>query len=122
LWVAIDYALSWGLESIQERIYDLADLLRSKLSQIDSLQVTDEGAEKCGIVTFVSHNIEPFEIKKELAVQRINVSTSKGSGSLVSFKSRGLTEVVRASVHYFNTESEIEYFADVLKKIVTRKI
>jgi len=120
--VAIDYALSWGVDSIQERIYGLADLLRSKLSQIDSLQITDEGAEKCGIVTFVSHNIEPSKIKKALAAYKINVSTSKGSGSLVSFNARGITEVVRASVHYFNEESEIEYFVGILKKIVTKKI
>jgi len=114
--VAIDYALSWGLESIQERIYYLADLLRSKLSQISSLQVTDEGSEKCGIVTFVSHNIEPFTIKKILADHNINVSTSRGSGSLVSFSNRGLTEVVRASVHYFNSEDEINYFIEILKR------
>lgn len=114
--VAIDYALSWGLESIQERIYNLSDLLRSELSQISSQQVTDEGAEKCGIVTFVSQNIQPITIKRILADHKINVSTSKGSGSLVSFSNRGLTEVVRASVHYFNTEDEIDYFTDILKR------
>lgn len=114
--IAIDYALSWGLESIQERIYNLADLLRSKLSQINSLQLTDEGIEKCGIVTFVSLNAAPITIKKLMADHKINVSTSKDSGSLVSFSNRGLTEVVRASVHYFNTEDEINYFTDILKK------
>ena len=115
--VAIDYALTWGLDSIQKRIYSLADLLRSKLSQIDSLQLTDEGVEKCGIVTFVSKNSAPSEIKKALSDHKINVSTSKGSGNLVSFNARGLTEVVRASVHYFNTESEIEYFVSILRRL-----
>lgn len=115
--VAIDYALSWGIESIQERIYGLADTLRSRLSQLDSITVTDEGSEKCGIVTFTSEKVEPSRIQASLAEHRINVSTSKGSGSLVSYSSRGLTEVVRASLHYFNTEDEIEYFIEKLKSI-----
>ena len=118
--VAIDYALSWGIESIQQRIYSLADLLRKKLSHIDSIEVTDEGVEKCGIVTFTSDTITPTEIKQALAVHKINVSTAKGSGSLVSFSARGLTEVVRASVHYFNTEEEIAYFIEILKTITEK--
>lgn len=117
---AIDYALSWGLDSIQSRIYGLANTLRRKLSQIESIKLTDEGIEKCGIVTFMSEQISPPEIKKALAKHKINVSTSKGSGSLISFHNRGLVEVVRASVHYFNTDAEIDFFADVLKKITTQ--
>lgn len=51
----------------------------------------------------------------------INVSTSKGSGSLVSFQHRGLSEVVRASVHYFNTDNEIAKFIDVLNLALNKK-
>lgn len=115
---AIDYALSWGLESIQNRIYHLANTLRDKISDIEGIKLTDEGLEKCGIVTFNSDQRSPVNIKKALAKHKINVSTSKGSGSLISFQERGLIEVVRASVHYFNTETEIDYFLEVLKKIV----
>jgi len=53
LGVAIDYALSFGLDSIQSRIYLLADKLRGKLKDIAGIRVTDEGLEKCGIVTFI---------------------------------------------------------------------
>jgi len=116
--VAIDYALSWGLGSIQARIYHLAKTLRDKLSDIDGIQVTDEGIEKCGIVTFISDQRNPSDIKNGCAEHKINVSTSKGSGNLVSFQERGLSEVVRASVHYFNTEAEIDYFLEILKQFV----
>jgi len=117
---AIDYSLSWGLDSIKHRVYGLADALRRKLSSIDGITLTDEGVEKCGIVTFVSKYMEPADIKTYLATHKINVSTSKGSGSLVSFQERGLTEVVRASVHYFNTEEEIDYLTEVLNSIVRK--
>lgn len=120
--VAIDYALSWGLDSIQQRIYTLADMLRYELAQLDTISVTDEGIEKCGIVTFISDLLSPGEIKRNLANHKINVSISKGSGSLVSFQSRGLTEVVRASLHYFNTEDEIRYFIKILKDMVRKQV
>jgi len=120
LGVAIDYVLSFGMDEIQNRIYPLADNFRKKLSQIDGIDVTDDGVEKCGIITFTSRQLDPTPIKQALSKQRINVSTSKGSGSLVSFQHRGLTEVIRASVHYFNTDEEIDYFVDALKKIIAK--
>jgi len=118
--VAIDYALSWDLAVIQERIYSLADNLRQKLSQIDGIRLTDDGVEKCGIITFTAEQLEPAAIKQALSKQQINVSTAKGAGSLVSFKKRGLKEVVRASVHYFNTDEEIDHFVNVLKIILAK--
>ena len=111
---AIDYSLSWGMDSIRDRIYSLAGLLRSRLGDIDGIILTDDGEEKCGIVTFYSKNCTASEIKSYLSNNRINVSISDGSGSLVSFQNRGLEEVVRASVHYFNTEQEVEYFVETL--------
>lgn len=120
LGVAIDYVLSFGMDEIQNRIYPLADNFRKKLSQIDGIDVTDDGVEKCGIITFTSRQLDPTPIKQALSKQRINVSTSKGSDSLVSFQHRGLTEVIRASVHYFNTDEEIDYFVDALKKIIAK--
>ena len=48
------------------------------------------------------------------------MSISEGSGSLVSFQHRGLTEVVRASLHYYNTEQEIDYVLEKLPPVVDR--
>ena len=118
---AIDYALDWGIENTRDRIYMLAELMRDSLSRIDGIRLTDEGRERCGIVTFVARNAAPGDIKRGLAKHRINVSTSGGSGNLVSFRDRGLTEVVRASVHYYNTEEEIAYFADTLKSYLAAR-
>ena len=117
---AIDYALSWGLEPIRDRIYQLADSLRNQLGAIDGITLTDEGKEKCGIVTFVCESITAPEVKSALATHRINVSISDGSGSLVSFQQRGLTEVVRASLHYFNTTREIDYFCEITNALLRR--
>ena len=115
---AINYALSWDVNVTRDRIYGLAAGLREKLADIDGITVTDEGVEKCGIVTFMASQMTSTKIKEALATQGINVSASKGSGSLVSFQQRGLSELVRASLHYYNTREEIDYFAATLQKIL----
>ena len=119
LGVAIDYALNWGLDTIQERVYSLSVDLRSKLSQIDGVSVADAGSEKCGLVTFQAEQMEATDIKAALAKEQINVSVSSGSGSFVSFQQRGITSLVRSSVHYFNTVEEIDRFNASLTRILT---
>ena len=116
LGVAIDYAMNWGLDNIRDRVFMLANTMREKLEQIDGVQLTDLGKEKCGIVTFLSDQKSAYEIKAEMHKRKINVSVSDGSGSLVSFQQRNIESVVRASVHYFNTEGEIDTFVDALKE------
>ena len=118
LGTAIDYAMTYGLPDIQSRVFALADELRKKLIDVDGVTLTDEGLEQCGIVTFEAAQKTPTEIKKQLLHKQINVSVSDGSGSLVSFQQRGLLEVVRASVHYFNTSEEIDYFITSLRKVL----
>lgn len=118
LGVAVDYALSWGIENIAARNALLADHLRSRLSAISGVTVTDEGAERCAIVTFCCEQKNATELQKLFAAESINVSVSSGSGTLRSYQQRGLDEVVRASVHYFNTEDEIDLFIDKLHKFL----
>lgn len=120
LGAAINYALDWGLDNIQQRIYALATILRQRLSAIEGVTLTDEGQEQCGIVTFISSALSPAMIKQGLAQHKINISTSKGSGSMVGYSHRGLTEVARVSVHYYNTEQEIDTLARVLKELISR--
>jgi selenocysteine lyase/cysteine desulfurase len=114
LGIAIEYALSWGIEAIQQRVYDLAEKLRYELSNNSDITITDQGREKCGIVTFTSRTRDADYLKEMLAEHKIHVSISDGSGTLVSFQQRGLNQLVRASVHYFNTEEEIETFVGCL--------
>jgi cysteine desulfurase/selenocysteine lyase len=121
LGTAIKYALSYGLKPIQSRIYQLAEKLRKKLTDVEGIMVTDEGVEKCGIVTFTAAQMSPSGIKRHFREHRINVSTSEGSGNLVSFQSRGLKGVVRASVHYYNTEQENDNFIETLRTILSNK-
>jgi len=118
LGVAIDYALEWGMDTIWRRIQTLAYQLRTQLSPLPGVIVRDRGVTQCGIVTFTVENKEPEELRKTLAQQNINVSVTTRSSTLLDMDTRGLTNMVRASVHYFNSEEEVERFCALLASII----
>ena len=107
---AVDYALEWGLEEIYARVRTLAHFLRQELARIPGIVVRDLGAERCGIVTFTVEGKPADEIKECLARQAINVSASTASSTRFDMEARGLDALVRASVHYYNSEAELERF------------
>ena len=117
LGVAIDYALQWGIETIWARISRLADDLRQQLSTIPGVTVTDQGVERCGIVSFFMAGKEAEEVQRLLANVRINVSVSRLPSTRLDMEARGLPDLVRASVHYYNTGEEIERFCATLASI-----
>jgi cysteine desulfurase/selenocysteine lyase len=63
---------------------------------------------KGGIVTFSVAGRSAGKVKEALAAHRINVSTSTVASARIDMEERRLDGVVRASVHYFNTEEEID--------------
>jgi cysteine desulfurase/selenocysteine lyase len=117
LGVAVDYALQWGLEAIWGRITRLAGELRRQLSTIPGITVRDQGVEQCGIVSFTVAGKDAEEVQQLLAKARINVSVSRLSSTRLDMEARGLPDLVRASVHYYNTEEEIKRFCTVLRSI-----
>lgn len=118
LGVAIDYAQQWGLDAIWRRVKALSYQLRTQLSPLPGLIVHDRGVTQCGIVTFTVEDKDPAEIQRQLSQHAINVSVSEQSSTLLDMEARGLTTLVRASVHYYNTEKEVERFCATLTKLL----
>jgi cysteine desulfurase/selenocysteine lyase len=105
------------MDTIWRRIKTLAYQLRTQLIPLPGVIVRDRGVKQCGIVTFTVEDKEPEELRKILAEQNINVSVTTRSSTLLDMDARGLTNMVRASVHYFNSEEEVERFCQVLSSI-----
>jgi selenocysteine lyase/cysteine desulfurase len=118
LTTALDYAMGWGLDAIYTRVQELAGSLRACLRDIPGVTVTDIGTEQCGIVTFMVDGHPANEIQRTLSRQAINVTTSSTSSTRFDMEARGLTLIVRASVHYYNDEAEVERFCAVIREIV----
>ncbi|GHH19110.1 aminotransferase class V-fold PLP-dependent enzyme [Streptomyces rubradiris] len=108
LGVAVDYALGWGIEAIEERVTALAARLRHRLARIPGVSVQDRGRRLCGIVTFTVDGVPAAEVRQQLTAAGVNTSVSAIASARYDLGARGLPAVVRASVHYYNTDEDIE--------------
>ncbi|MCG8555064.1 MAG: aminotransferase class V-fold PLP-dependent enzyme [Proteobacteria bacterium] len=108
LGAAIDYARDLGLDAIESRVVHLAEMLRDRLRALPGVEVLDLGSRRCGIVSFRVRGQHAGSIKEALRARRINVSIATRSSTLLDMTDRGLQELIRASVHYYNTEQELE--------------
>jgi cysteine desulfurase/selenocysteine lyase len=121
LGVAVRYALELGLSPIQARVKALAHRLREGLAGVRGVLVQDhgwrDGAAQCGIVTFTHERVGVADLVARMAAQSIVVRLNERSATLLDMEARGLEAVVRASVHYYNTEDELDRFVQALKRL-----
>jgi cysteine desulfurase/selenocysteine lyase len=96
--------------------------MRSRLSEIDGFSVYDIGDQKCGIVTFSVSGIDSALVKTKLAEKLINVSVGLAKSTPFYMEKQQLTSIVRASVHYYNTEEEIKTMTTALTGLITPNI
>jgi cysteine desulfurase/selenocysteine lyase len=115
---AVEYAMDIGIDRIWQRVQSLADQMRLKLGSIDGIAVHDYGDQKCGIVTFSVNGVDSAVVKSELAAKQINVSVGKAISTLIYMNKNQLSSVLRASLHYYNTEQEIKTMCDVLTSMI----
>jgi selenocysteine lyase/cysteine desulfurase len=108
LGVAVDYTLSWGLDSIEARVTELAEQLRTRLKGTNGVQVHDQGSRRCGIVTFTVDGVPAQQVQRQLSDRGVNVSVSLVDYARLDLPARGLPDLVRASVHYYNTDDELD--------------
>lgn len=118
LGAAVDYALTVGVEAGWERIRHLADRLRSALAEVDGVAVHDKGEVRSGICTFTHRTVPAADIASALRSADVNVSVSSPQSAQYDLPARGLPTLVRASVHYYNTEREIDVFIGALEAAI----
>ena len=81
---------------------------------MNGVSVHDQGRRRCGIVTFTIDGVPAQEVQQRLARHRVNVSVSLVEYARLDLPDRGLPDLVRASVHYYNTEDELQRLIDAL--------
>lgn len=116
LGVAADYALALGMDAVEDRVTGLAEELRARLSALPGVTVHDRGSRRCGIVTFAVDGHESADVAARLSAQKVNVSVTGPSTARWDFEARKLPPLVRASVHYYNTEDELDRLCAALPR------
>ncbi len=118
LGAAVDYALALDMDAASARTVRLGELLREQLQTVPGLRVHDKGAPsgaggsggRGGIVTFDVSGFDSDALKQALSDRSINTTSSGAARAHFDLGARNLPTLIRASVHYYNTEDEIDAF------------
>jgi selenocysteine lyase/cysteine desulfurase len=117
LGVAVDYALELGIDVIWERVGNLAASLRAALAEIGGVTVLDRGAVLGATVTFDVAGVDPVAVRDRLAERSVNVSVMEAASAQLDYGARGIAGAVRASVHYYNDDGDLDRLLEGVKEI-----
>ena len=113
--VATRYLLDVGVASIADRVQTLAARLRTELASIDGVHVHDQGRVRSGIVTFTVDGIASPDMTATLRAHGVNTSSPHRTAAQLDLGARGINDVVRAGVHYFNTDNELDRMLEIVQ-------
>ena len=115
LGAAVDYALDIGPARIESLVGLAAAGLRERLAGLPTVTMEDKGSHRSGIVTFQHARLDATAIRNRLHAGGINVSITTATSTRLDFEQRGLPDLVRASVHYFTTDDELDRLVDAVR-------
>jgi cysteine desulfurase/selenocysteine lyase len=114
LGAALREALDLGIPEINRWTTTLADRLRGSLSEIPGVRLTDPAAGGGAMVTFVVDGEKPVDTVRRLRSAGVHVVSVPASHGRWDLERRGLDAVVRASVHVYNDESDVDALTEAL--------
>lgn len=104
-----NYLLNFGLKNIREKNQYLSSLLREELSKIPKIILygPEDPNTRTSIVSFNIEGMDSQEVVEKLEKQNI----------IVALREIMEKKIVRASPHFFNSESQIMSVVDAIKKL-----
>ena len=116
LGAAIDYVTHIGLDSIFQYEHQLLEYLRESIQQIPGLLLFGNAIQKTSVLSFKLKEFTTEEVGKALNDEGIAVRTGHHCSQPI-LRRFGLESMVRASLAFYNTREEIDFFISVLQKI-----
>ena len=113
---AVEYANSLGMIHIAARIQGLAERLVAGLQSLQGVRIHELSEPRSGIVTFSKTGAEAVALQSHLYQRGINTSISKRNNARLDLGRETQGDVIRVSMHYYNSRSEIERFIQVIDR------
>ena len=117
LGATIKYLEDIGLENIESYTKELTKYLYDELSKISNIKIygTNEISERVSLVSFNLEGVHPHDLtsfldEKGICIRAGHQCTQPLLGKL------GAYSVARASLYFYNTKEEIDFFIQVLKE------
>lgn len=106
---SIVYLLRLGLDTVRKKNIKLANLLLDELSKVPGITLygPEESEKRTSIVSFSLQGQDPKIVVEKLEKQNI----------ILAVREIFSKKVIRASMHFFNTESEILKVVEAIKKL-----
>lgn len=104
-----NYLYRYGMENIRKKDIHLSNMLRDELSKNNKIILygPQNTEERTSIISFTIEGIEPQTVVEKLEKQ----------GIILAVREIYDKKIIRASPHFFNTESEILQVIDAIKKL-----
>lgn len=118
LGAAADYALELGLDVAQRRISWLAELVRSRVSELPGVTVNDRGRTRTGIATFSVEGRDARDVAQGIVSAGVNVSYSPREYAVRDFDAQGIAGQVRVSPHVFTVEEDLDALVEALEGVL----
>ena len=120
LGAAIDYALDIGMPEIERRCRMLAGRLRTGLGAIAGVTVLDLGRNPSAIVSFNVAGIDARDVVRKADLSGIAIGASDPDSTRIDSENRRLSDIVRASPHYYNTAEEVDRLVELCTMLKSR--
>ena len=117
LGTAVDYLSELGIDNISEQETYLTQQIAEKLSRIDGLHILGRPKEGSGCVSFYLDDVHAFDLGVMLDTLGIAVRTGHMCAQPL-VESYGISNVLRISPAFYNTDAELQQFMDALHRIL----
>ena len=117
LGAAARYAVTFDQSAAWEHTKELGRHLRSTLSEVSSVTVHERGAELSGTATFSVDGYDSEQVWRRLSARGINTYPVSSHYARLDMEPRGLKDVVRAGMHYYNTADEVDTLVREVAKL-----
>ncbi len=103
-----------GVDRTWERVLQISARIREAMRQIPGVSLHDLGPHHSGLIAFNLAGWDAFELKRRLALKRINIGANDVAYTPLDMQARALKSIARVSVSPLNTQEDIEHLIAAL--------